>query len=494
MHAEVTNTYVPNVCLNPCQMCLLHAEGISSKRKVDYVQSFLHLNSNGGEAPVASRSWEQIKKQSSELWDIGQKGIRKHYEDKSKELGVRDATNLKFVEIMLDSDRATEQRAIRDLPKEQNERLFNSFLHLKGFDGFKDTPVEILHVFLLGIVKYLTIVFLGKLKEPQLKEILAAWEAFNVHSLNITTIPSKFLVEHFKALIGKDYKIILQTAPFVLFRFMTDTQHNLWSSLCMLSTYVFETRIANMQEYLAKLQKHIHIFLWHLISTTAQWVNKPKVHMLLHLPESIERFGPATLFATEQFESFNGLLRKVLVHSNRLRPGRGLGITFMNFQALRLIFSNACLYNDKTHLRFHPAELVVNIFRDNPMIQKLMGYNSSAITSSSSLPCPIQAPLPAEDQQNIPVYFDEFPSAQVTQVCQLRLTDEDIIGKGFFIVVSPNGLSGQQVFGRVKTLWKMTHLQQTTYYVEMSVFEKKGPSPFYSMRILKVNSNDQQDI
>ncbi|EHS62794.1 uncharacterized protein PGTG_22678 [Puccinia graminis f. sp. tritici CRL 75-36-700-3] len=174
-------------------MCGMHASGIRDKRTVDYVQSFLHLDSTGGHSPVASRTWEQIKAQSFQLWELGQAGVRTHYENKSKELGVCDAINLEFVEIMLNPAKTTEQQAIRDIPEEGQERLFNSFLHLKGFDGCKDTPVEILHVFLLGIVKYLTIDFLGTLKGPQLEQVLAAWEAFNIHSLNITSIPSKFL-------------------------------------------------------------------------------------------------------------------------------------------------------------------------------------------------------------------------------------------------------------------------------------------------------------
>ncbi|KAI8456273.1 hypothetical protein BY996DRAFT_6412516 [Phakopsora pachyrhizi] len=48
-------------------------------------------------------------------------------------------------------------------------------------------------------------------------------------------------------------------------------------------------------------------FLLKLISTNAQWVNKPKFHMLIHLSQSTARFGPTSLFATEEYESYNGV-------------------------------------------------------------------------------------------------------------------------------------------------------------------------------------------
>jgi hypothetical protein len=47
MHAEVTNTFVPNVCLNPCRMCALHISNMQEKRKQQYVQSFLHIDKSG---------------------------------------------------------------------------------------------------------------------------------------------------------------------------------------------------------------------------------------------------------------------------------------------------------------------------------------------------------------------------------------------------------------------------------------------------------------
>jgi hypothetical protein len=169
-----------------------------------------------------------------------------------------------------------------------------------GFDTVKDTPVEVLHVFLLGPVKYLFGDFISGLDELQKKELLALWDCFNTNSLNIPSIRPTSMVQYCSSLIGKDFRIILQAAPFIFFQFMTPSQINIWSSLCSLGSLIFQTHIEDMQLYISDLKKHIDTFFYHIIQDSAQWVNKAKFHMLLHLPESILRYGPASLFATEK--------------------------------------------------------------------------------------------------------------------------------------------------------------------------------------------------
>jgi hypothetical protein len=76
-----------------------------------------------------------------------------------------------------------------------------------------------------------------------------------------------------------------------------------------------------MEQFQINLKNSINIFLYHVVQSTSQWINKPKFHILLHLPESILHYGTSNPFATEKFESYNGVLRHASVHSNRQSPG-----------------------------------------------------------------------------------------------------------------------------------------------------------------------------
>ncbi|PLW04406.1 hypothetical protein PCANC_28822 [Puccinia coronata f. sp. avenae] len=427
MHAEVTNTTLPNISLNPCCICCLNAQSLENRKSEEYVRAFLQLDTNGDPKPNERREWSVIKSQTKQLWELGQKSVKSHFENETRLLGVRDSINRYFVEIMQKKKNTSAHKEVQKLAKEEPDRIFNPFLTLKGFDGTRNTPVEHLHVVLLGVVKYLVQDFMTSLKGKQLEQLKAAWQAFNIDSLNISSIQANYLVHHYSLLVGKDFKIVLQAAPFVFYQFMDEKLCKLWIALGQLSTYVFQTQINNMAQYLNELRKHIDIFLCLLVDRTSQWVNKPKFHILKHLPDCIESLGCASLFATEQFESFNSVLQTASVHSNRLRPGRDLALICLNYQALRLVLSNAWLYNHKTNIAFYCLPEVNNLFRYNVLIQKSMGYNHVLVNTPSAFPTVIQCPLLPKDEQEIPAYFQQYPDSVITQVSQLRLSEKDVV-------------------------------------------------------------------
>jgi hypothetical protein len=87
------------------------------------------------------------------------------------------------------------------------------------------------------------------------------------------------------------------------------------------------------------LEQEISAFLVRTARWSLDWFNKPKFHIVLHLPNHIRRFGPAILFATEAFESFNAVIRAKSVHSNRQAPSRDIGLAFAQGNRIRHLLS-----------------------------------------------------------------------------------------------------------------------------------------------------------
>ena len=80
-------------------------------------------------------------------------------------------------------------------------------------------------------------------------------------------------------------------------------------------------------------------------------MTKPKFHFLLHLPFYIHHFGPALLFSTERYESFNTVFRLTCIHSNRQAPSRDCSTTFAHLDRVKHIISGGYWY-DKRYGRF----------------------------------------------------------------------------------------------------------------------------------------------
>ncbi|KAI9477116.1 hypothetical protein BDB00DRAFT_776017, partial [Zychaea mexicana] len=65
--------------------------------------------------------------------------------------------------------------------------------------------------------------------------------------------------------------------------------------------------------------------------------NKPKLHILHHIVEDIERFATAIHFESEKGEQFNKFLREHIFHTNRYNPSRDLLVSFGRYTVFRCI-------------------------------------------------------------------------------------------------------------------------------------------------------------
>ena len=87
------------------------------------------------------------------------------------------------------------------------------------------------------------------------------------------------------------------------------------------------------------MTQSIDYFLECTATWTPRWFNKPKFHLIRHLPDHVRRFGPAILYATEAFESFNAVIRAHSVHSNRLAPSRDIAVGLAAADRIRHMLS-----------------------------------------------------------------------------------------------------------------------------------------------------------
>lgn len=118
------------------------------------------------------------------------------------------------------------------------------------------------------------------------------------------------------------------------------------------------------------LTHEIRNFLVLAAKWTNRWFNKPKFHILVHLPDHIRRFGPAMLFATEAFESFNAIIRAKSVHSNRHAPSRDIGNAFAQGNRVRHLLSGGLFLLKDSYM---PQDLTPTL-EANSMVPTILSW------------------------------------------------------------------------------------------------------------------------
>ncbi|KAH9819653.1 hypothetical protein DFH28DRAFT_886252, partial [Melampsora americana] len=508
MHAEVTNTMNPTTSLTPCRVCQLKVQSLMKKRSPEYVCDFLGVDKDGNRASLPARDWSSTIQGTKDLWELAQlPGTITDFDTQSSELGLRDTLNTTFVKLVQDLHRDTtvsNQRTsefCRELNAQFGERLFNPFLRLKGFDGHQNTPVEVLHVILLGVSKYLLRHQMQSTSTKEKNEVWGRWRSFDTSGLNIPRIQPKTMIQHFLSLTGKEFRVVLQAAPFIFFECkMSQEERETWTALSHLAPYIFQTEISDMKSYLEQLEKLIYIFLKCIVQLTAQWCNKPKFHMLTHLCEGIKRYGPACLFGTENFEAYNGNTRESSIKSNHISPGRDIANSFNNHRIMRAFGAGSKIYNHEEKTYIQAGMKVQQIFQNNMLFQKALGYN--ALWNQESI-IKIGRPLrsqPSNPKEMIPDHIRAgFTAEDWRQLDSITLKNNQRVASDVFVSLK-HAASGRRL-ARVIRIWGVGGCVLKQTKVEATQCSLGQVNGFYGMRevhntktVLWVNPLDIEGI
>ncbi|KAI6094928.1 hypothetical protein EDD17DRAFT_1760477 [Pisolithus thermaeus] len=130
------------------------------------------------------------------------------------------------------------------------EQFMSPVWRIKGLNPHQDTPVEVLHVILLGFMKYFWHDAISRLTDTQKAELQVRLALFNVSGLGIPPLAGQTLVQYAGSLTGHDFCAISQAALFVLYDLVPCECFEAFLALSSLVPLVWQPSIVNIEEHL----------------------------------------------------------------------------------------------------------------------------------------------------------------------------------------------------------------------------------------------------
>ncbi|KII83511.1 hypothetical protein PLICRDRAFT_58403 [Plicaturopsis crispa FD-325 SS-3] len=218
-----------------------------------------------GETRTANDTAEEIFQQ---LMTALQPNVSTALADAVRQSGVKDSLAQPIIERLVkigqDLRKATPDRAAHtpdevqsiltdELRKAQGlgSGIMNPLLAMDGVDIHQDTPTEILHTILLGVVKYYwgqTVCLLEKDKQFPLFQ--ARLNSVVSDGLNVPQIPADYMCQYKGGLIGKHFKTISQVMAFTIYDLVPPAVLEAWLIIGRLTVLLWHTEIEDVDAYL----------------------------------------------------------------------------------------------------------------------------------------------------------------------------------------------------------------------------------------------------
>ncbi|KAJ7208195.1 hypothetical protein GGX14DRAFT_365577 [Mycena pura] len=392
----------------PCRKCVWGGTTINKTSEKIFHDCHLPLN--------IKRSATQIRNQLLEQLRLATRGDLKTIKESWTATGTKDKVTVYWIEQALAefaSVRAREPAASIDeisahvqtwLDAQPGDKM-NPLLDITGLDPSyrarrttnpsQDTPVEILHTVLLGVMKYIWHFMNTKQWSDADRCLLAIrLQSMDLSGLTVPPIRAAYMMQYRNALIGKHFKTLMQTLTLHVHNIGTPEQFVLIKSAGDLGTRLWIPEIDDMDLYL----KDLEIAIANLLDAfdavdPLRILVKIKLHLLAHLPDDIRRFGPAIRFSTEIFESCNAIFRSCSVRSNRLAPSRDIARKFASMERVKHLLSGGFWLEPKKKVWVQAGAAARKILIDDPVFQRHLGW-----TPPQAIQCGVVR-LPSEKKE-----------------------------------------------------------------------------------------------
>ncbi|KAI0082998.1 hypothetical protein BDY19DRAFT_901079, partial [Irpex rosettiformis] len=314
-------------------------------------------------------------------------GVAQPVKDLQTATGVKDIYTQYWIESLLeraktmrkdDPSRAREdiERELLDWVAAHSKDIYSGFLTLKGFDPTVDTPIEILHTLLLGLVKYGWHMTHTGWSSTQ-KEVYAhRLQATNIDGLSIYPIRASYILQFANSLIGRQLKTLAQTTLFHVHDLVSPIQFRLWHAIGELSALLWIPMIYDMNTYL----DDVDIAVGNVLDTFAEIdptkiLQKIKLHLQVHARADILRFGPLVGVSTEGFESFNAVFRFCSIFSNHRAPSRDIALQFAEQESMKHRLTGGWWSTDGGNTWTNAGSGVRDTILNQPVLQRLVGWS-----------------------------------------------------------------------------------------------------------------------
>ena len=149
---------------------------------------------------------------------------------------------------------------------------FYNFILIAEIDAHSDTPVEVLHVVLLGFVKYFWRDAVSRLNDAQKHILVARISSCNISGLDpsLRCLSGKTLVQYARSLTGRDFRLIAQVAPFTLYDLVPDACFSAWLALSSLIPLIWLPMIEDIDIHMVCLS-HCNTYEIKLIVGRSNW-------------------------------------------------------------------------------------------------------------------------------------------------------------------------------------------------------------------------------
>ncbi|KAJ6623752.1 hypothetical protein B0H10DRAFT_2174686 [Mycena sp. CBHHK59/15] len=332
------------------------------------------------------RTKEKIMDELQKQVKLACSGVAKPIKDSQTQTGVKDMYTQHWIDHLL--SRFKEMKA--DEPDQSNnniqteliqwkvdnrDQIYSAFLTTDGFDPTKDTPVEILHTILLGVVKYIWHISHTPCSPEKKRLYSLRLQSTATDGLSIHAIRANYIMQYAGSLIGRQFKTIAQTNVFHVRGLVTDHQFMAWKATGELAALLWVPEIRNLAEYRRDLKVAIAnvLDIFSLIDPS-KMITKIKLHLLAHIDDDAVGFGPLVGVATEIFEGFNAVFRYCSILSNHLAPSHDIALQLGDQEGLKHRLTGGWWLCHAGNEWLRAGSGVRHFMADHPVLQRLLGW------------------------------------------------------------------------------------------------------------------------